>query len=377
MEREVFDQEVTCTFNGETYRVRDNGTVFRCRKDDGRLRPLDEKWTFGRADKKVGYMFISSTRVHHIVATAFHGAQPSKGHVVDHIDTNRRNNRPENLRWVTRLENILMNPITVRRLIIKYGSIENFLSKLGQPSSGQRNQGFEWMRSVSKEEAETTLSHLLEWAKREGSPSGGTLGEWIYRSRSNQDIEELKNNSLPDHVYAYTASIRKRLEGRGITLLSYVKSLISGKANFRCSNGHEWRTIPRLVGEGQGCPVCGIGERNPEEIRQKIKAGVICLLTHPDKPGFVNIGLGYGTLEEVCREEPWGDWEIHRHRTVEEVALAESTIWELLGETLPHVRKPIRKDLSDAEDAFRKLIYAMRERIALAEKAKETIPRAN
>jgi hypothetical protein len=147
---------------------------------------------------------------------------------------------------------------------------------------------------------------------------------------------------LPDHVYAYTASIRKRLEGRGITLLGYVRSIISGKANFRCSNGHEWRTTPSLVGEGQGCPECGIGERDPEEIRQRIKAGVICLLTHPDKQGFVNIGLGYGTLEEICRERPWGDWEMHRYRNVEEVALAESLIWELLGEPLPHDREPIK-----------------------------------
>ena len=101
--------------------------------------------------------------------------------------------------------------------------------------------------------------------------------------------------------------------------------------------------------------------------------GIICLLTHPDKPGFVNIGLGYGTPEEVCRARPWGDWEMHRYRNVEEVALAESLIWELLGEPLPHDREPIKRDLSVAEDAFRKLIYAMQEKIALAEKAKEFI----
>jgi hypothetical protein len=181
---------------------------------------------------------------------------------------------------------------------------------------------------------------------------------------------------LPDHVYAYTASIRKRLEGRGITLFGYVRSIISGKANFRCSNGHEWRTTPCLVGEGQGCPECGIGKRDPEEIRQRIKAGIICLLTHPDKPGLVNIGLGYGTLEEVCREKSWGDWEVHRYRNVEEVALAELLIWELLGEPLPHDYEPIKMDLSIAEDAFRNLNYAMREKIALAEKAKELIQKA-
>lgn len=175
---------------------------------------------------------------------------------------------------------------------------------------------------------------------------------------------------LPDYVYVYTASIKKRLEGRGITLLGYVRS-VSGKANFRCSNGHEWRTTPLHVGEGQGCPECGIGERNPEEIRQRIKAGVICLLTHPGKPGFVRIGLGYGTLEEVCRERPWGDWEVHRYRNVEKAALAESLIWELLGEPLPHAREPIKKDLNEAEDAFRKLIYAMHEEIAFEERRKE------
>jgi hypothetical protein len=102
-----------------------------------------------------------------------------------------------------------------------------------------------------------------------------------------------------------------------------------------------------------------------------IGAGVICLLTHPDKPGFVNVGLGYGTLEEVCREQNWNEWEIHRYRNIEEVALAESLIWELLGNPLPHDREPLRMDLSAAEDAFRKLIYAVREEIAFEEKRRE------
>ena len=180
-------------------------------------------------------------------------------------------------------------------------------------------------------------------------------------------------NPLPDYVYAYTASIRKRLEGRGITLLGYVKSLVSGKANFRCSNGHAWRTTPMHVGEGHGCPECGIGERDPEEIRQRIKAGVICLLTHHDKPGFVNIGLSYSTREEVCRERFWGDWEVHRYRNVEEVALAESIIWELLEKPLPHNREPIKMELYEAVDAFRKLIYAMQEEIAFEERRKEGV----
>ena len=47
-------------------------------------------------------------------------------YVVDHIDTNRRNNRAENLRWVTRLDNILLNPITCARIVQAFGSLEAF-----------------------------------------------------------------------------------------------------------------------------------------------------------------------------------------------------------------------------------------------------------
>jgi len=64
---------------------------------------------------------------------------------------------------------------------------------------------------------------------------------------------------------------------------------------------------------------------------------------------------------------------MHRYRNVEEVTLAESLIWELLGEPLPHDREPIKIDLNVAEDAFRKLFYAMQEKIALAEKVKEAV----
>jgi len=176
---------------------------------------------------------------------------------------------------------------------------------------------------------------------------------------------------LPDYVYANTASIRRRLEGRGITLLGYVKSIVNGKADFRCSNGHEWRTTPMYVGGGQGCPECGVGEQDPKEIRQRIGAGVVCLLTHPNNPGFVKIGLSCDTIEQVYRQRPWGDWELHRYRNVEDLVLAESLIWELLGEPLPYGCEAIKKDLNEAEDAFRKLIFAIREEIAFEERRKE------
>jgi hypothetical protein len=117
---------------------------------------------------------------------------------------------------------------------------------------------------------------------------------------------------MPDYVYAYTAWMKKRLEGRGITLIGHVKSK-AGRNNFQCSNGHQWRTIPNKVAEGEGCPQCGMGQRTPEEIGQAAKSGVICLLIHPDKPGLVKIGLTYRTLEQCYAENIWGGWQAHRY----------------------------------------------------------------
>ncbi len=73
-----------------------------------RARPLDKQWTFGRQNPSAGYMHLAGVPVHRIVCTAFHNSPPTDQHVVDHIDTNRANNRAENLRWVSRLENVLL-----------------------------------------------------------------------------------------------------------------------------------------------------------------------------------------------------------------------------------------------------------------------------
>lgn len=176
-----FGREVVCTYRGEAYRVRDNGAVRRLQREGRRRRPLDEAWTFGNSSKSTGYMHMATATVHRIVATAFHGIPPTKSHVVDHVDTNRRNNRPENLRWVTRLENLLLNPITAKRIEAAYGSIEAFLDDPSSPLENMLSQDFEWMRTVSSKEASVSRERLLAWASSEGMPSGGTLAEWIFR----------------------------------------------------------------------------------------------------------------------------------------------------------------------------------------------------
>ncbi len=159
---------------------------------------------------------------------------------------------------------------------------------------------------------------------------------------------------LPDYVNTYTLWMNKRLKGREITLVGNVTSR-SGKSTFRCSNGHEWRTKSSSVGEGEGCPQCGIGRRTKEEIWQAAKLGYLCLLTHPKQPGVIKIGLTYLNFEQWQEGNIWEDWEVHRYRFVEDPVLAEKLIWKLLGQPLPHNREPIKIDLAVAEQAFRGL----------------------
>lgn len=122
---------------------------------------------------------ISDHVVHRVVAAAFHGDPPSTGHVVDHIDTNRQNNRAENLRWVTRLENILLNPITRARIEFAYGSLEAFFENPGVHAVAN----WDWMRTVTKEEAAQSLARLRKWAEEGRAPTGGALGDWIFAPR--------------------------------------------------------------------------------------------------------------------------------------------------------------------------------------------------
>lgn len=101
-----FKEVKECIINGEIYSVRDNGSILRHSREVGRKRKNDNEWTFGTTNKSNPYLHLSNVRVHRIVATAFHGQPEDPKFVVDHIDTNCRNNRPENLRWLSRLESI-------------------------------------------------------------------------------------------------------------------------------------------------------------------------------------------------------------------------------------------------------------------------------
>jgi len=169
-----------------------------------------------------------------------------------------------------------------------------------------------------------------------------------------------------DWVYAYTAWMHKRLAGRGIFLVGHVRSKF-GRSDFRCSAGHEWRTMPKLVAEGEGCPQCGIGERTLDEILQAARPAYLCLLTHPDKPGAIRIELLYVTSEETRPVDRHG-WEVHRSRYTDEPDLAEKLIWELLGCPMPESRELVGIELSKAEQAIRELIPRIYQEIASADR---------
>lgn len=191
-----------CIYKGEHYSVRDNGAVMRHQRDCMRKRKLDDVWTFGTINAS-GYLDFCGEKVHRIVATAFHGQAPSEQHVVDHKDTNRQNNRPDNLRWLTKLENILLNEITRKKVELICGSVEAFLND-PQLLFGYETEdkNFSWMKNVTKEEAQNCLKNWEHWAKTAKpdpnyKKSEHHVGDWIHNKLLRIDDNPFMNK-IPD-----------------------------------------------------------------------------------------------------------------------------------------------------------------------------------
>jgi len=231
-----FQQEVECVYGGEKYLVRDNGAVYRKRRPGKRKRPLDETWTFGNPCDHHGYMKMSEVPVHRAVTTAYHGEPPTNEHVVDHIDTNRRNNRPENLRWVTRAENILLNPATRKKVIAAYGSIEAFFENPQKPDIPRLLGQFDWMRTVSKEEAHASRERLEKWAASDKPLKGGVFGEYLFATNSqilepqleSQDVDSLTPGAIQRRWKWPCEFPACPKEVKDDALLEYQQRLVSG-----------------------------------------------------------------------------------------------------------------------------------------------------
>lgn len=106
-------------------------------KSNGRNHSISER--FLRFDKKInsaGYYNVCFGRrgykdVHRAVAESFLGPPPSSRHQVNHKNSNRLDNRVENLEWVTPKDNIAH--------AIKSGGFNNWYKELSKRSGGTKN----------------------------------------------------------------------------------------------------------------------------------------------------------------------------------------------------------------------------------------------
>ena len=121
---------------------------------------------------------------------------------MDHIDTNRCNNRVENLRWFTRLENALNNEITRSKIIYICGSIEAFIENpniLRERLDQVKEPSLEWMRTVSPEEAKIAHENLKKfWEEQAQNPrplNGGALNERIFQNQGVIQTESVVTDS--------------------------------------------------------------------------------------------------------------------------------------------------------------------------------------
>ena len=200
---EVFDREMQCEYKDRQYLVRDNGAICRLPKKGCRPSKMDNVWSFGTKNPDNGYMiFTGNIRVHQVVCTAFHGPEPQPHMVVDHIDTNRCNNRPENLRWLTRLENALNNDATRTKIIYLCGSVEAFIENPAILRTKALPPDVSWMKTVSKEEAAACKKHIDEWAKRDSKPQSTSkgLGDWVFSDEEMAEARKWNGGQLlPDY----------------------------------------------------------------------------------------------------------------------------------------------------------------------------------
>ena len=196
-----FNEEKSCEYKDRQYLVRDNGAILRLPKGS-RASKYDNVWTFGIKDENNGYMILAGTiRVHQVVCTAFHGPEPEPHMVVDHIDTNRCNNRPENLRWLTRLDNALDNPITRKKIVYHCGSVEAFLENPAILRDKALPPDISWMKTVTKEQAATSKKNLDRWAE-EDSKQGATgkgIGDWVFSGEDMSKAAQWSDGSLSSY----------------------------------------------------------------------------------------------------------------------------------------------------------------------------------
>ncbi|WP_236958947.1 hypothetical protein [Joostella atrarenae] len=97
----------------------------------------------------------------------------------------------------------MLNPITVKRIEATCGcSVEEFLTDPSKFRDKFQEPNYEWMCTVSKQEAQASRERLLAWAESDKSSKDGTLGEWIF----NRNLPEIQIEEEPEFINSLTSN---------------------------------------------------------------------------------------------------------------------------------------------------------------------------
>lgn len=309
-----------CEYKGRRYLARDNGAICRLPKEGGQPSKLDNVWSFGTKNPNNGYMiFTGNIRVHQVVCTAFHGPEPEPHMVVDHIDTNRCNNRPENLRWLTRLENALNNPATRKKIIYHCGSVEAFIAEPSILRSKALSLDIDWMRTVTKEEAEKCRRNIERWAQEDrpkGESTGKGIGDFIFsdeemaeaakwnggapfpgyktKAQREAEIEESwrqyreENYGLKDSLTPGAKQLNWKTptefllcpgESQERTLQAYLNNLVKGQVFTRTQYGNGGVVLDCGINEADNALYVLTQNGDDEEDQRTVKPWALCKIT--------------------------------------------------------------------------------------------------
>jgi len=192
---------------GFQFLVSENGEVFR-KSDKKKYKPLE--------NPRFGYLQIcayengrrTTIMMHRLVALAFLGERP-EGMFIDHIDRNKKNNHPSNLRYVTPRENAHNSARTKK---YSYSKKENtYRSSILIEGQAYHLGTFKDMESA----VEAYDSALSEY------DNNGKLPERIKRSENYHGIYETKYGTFK--VYAWP-------NGEKVFLGTYKKKDEAGEA---------------------------------------------------------------------------------------------------------------------------------------------------
>lgn len=167
---ENYTRQVVCEYKSHRYSVRDNGAIMR-HGDAG-----DEEWTFGTFNSR-GILHYKNVSVPKVVATAFLGPAPNDFYFASHIDGNVENNRPENLRWLSPLEQILDNPKTISSIMERCGSIDAFL--MNPANLLKEDVQFLRLQTITGGDVLDAIKHLVSMSSDVPLRTGNIYVDWL------------------------------------------------------------------------------------------------------------------------------------------------------------------------------------------------------